>query len=139
VRSSSLHYFEGDDSLAAGRVTFPYGPAAASDPAGRCAAVVMYRHQLAVLPAMLPGDEGGGGFGGDAEAGSVELEAAAVGNSYVDNLGKIGIKEVSDAQGRDGAGGWVVVLGGGPEGAGCGAPGTASQQVGRQAGQRRAA
>ena len=63
------------------------------DPEGRCAALLLYRHQLAVLPAvaseaaalgMAPGDEGGGA-----------PAAAALGNSYVDDLGRAGIKEVS--------------------------------------------
>lgn len=92
---SSLHYFEGDASLKAGRTLFPYPPLAATggwggkwgldhtcalmpmrfrrtapslapthslclpaappthaDPQGRCGAVVFFRHQLAVLPAV---------------------------------------------------------------------------------------
>ena len=99
-------------------------------PQGRCAAVVLYRHQLAVLPALrveddsaglsylgfptgtpgipkalfstgrgsngdlkgVPGlPEDGGGPLGPAAGGSA---AATLGNSYVDNLAKAGIKEV---------------------------------------------
>ena len=111
-----------------------------ADPAGRCAAVLFFRHQLAVLPAVdsellalgiagteeellgLPGAEAaadaaarapasatgssgpsagaaqggtaGAAAGGAATAGPAAEGAAAVGNSYVDNLGKAGIKEV---------------------------------------------
>ncbi len=72
-----------------------------ADPLGRCGAVLMFRHQLAVLPAVdsellalgIAGEAEGqqdGGQGGQGGAGG----AAAVGNSYVDNLGKAGIKEV---------------------------------------------
>lgn len=32
LRSSSLHYFEGDAGLRAGHTVFPYGPRAVSDP-----------------------------------------------------------------------------------------------------------
>jgi hypothetical protein len=61
---------------------------------GRCAAVLMFRHQLAILPAM----------GLDADELVLEEQAAAegvttaatVGNSYVINLAKMGIKEVLD-------------------------------------------
>ncbi|KAL4424540.1 hypothetical protein ABPG77_010120 [Micractinium sp. CCAP 211/92] len=101
---SSLHFFEGDTSLKQGRSAFPYPPLAATDPLGRCGAVLMFRHQLAVLPAVdsellalgIAGEAEGqqdGGQGGQGGAGG----AAAVGNSYVDNLGKAGIKEVRDA------------------------------------------
>ena len=77
-----------------------------ADPLGRCGAVVMFRHQLAVLPAVdyellalgivggeaeeagMPGAAGGGPTAAPA------VPAVAVGNSYVDNLGKSGVKEV---------------------------------------------
>jgi len=32
LRSSSLHYFEGDAALRGGRTVFPYGPRAVADP-----------------------------------------------------------------------------------------------------------
>jgi hypothetical protein len=96
---------------------------------GRCAAVVMYRHQLAVLPAMreddsavlpffgwpelaegapangpgshpraeLPGGAGSGsGSGPFGPGGPPPAVAATLGNSYVDNLAKAGIKEVRE-------------------------------------------
>jgi cleavage and polyadenylation specificity factor subunit 1 len=105
---SSLHYFEGDESLKAGRQAFPRPPIAVTDPAGRCAAVVMLRHQLAVLPAtesesasLGMGDDPyalGANFGtGSAAAAAGETVAAALGNSYVDNLSKMNIREVRDA------------------------------------------
>lgn len=67
---------------------------------GRCAAVLMFHTQLALLPAMetegleldLMMDEGEGAEGpGGATA---ELVSATVGNSYVVNLAKMGIKKV---------------------------------------------
>jgi cleavage and polyadenylation specificity factor subunit 1 len=105
---SSLHYFEGDESLKAGRQAFPRPPIAVTDPAGRCAAVVMLRHQLAVLPAtesesaaLGMGDDPyalGANFGaGSAAAAAGETVAAALGNSYVDNLSKMHIREIRDA------------------------------------------
>lgn len=131
---SSLHYFEGDESLKSGRKVFPRPPLVVTDPAGRCAAVVMFRHQLAVLPAVesetaalgvVGADEvndyiykgGGDSRGGDGVAASggqrdkMSDEAfhretksmkssdtvATVGNSYVDNLSKLGIRDVRDA------------------------------------------
>lgn len=105
---SSLHYFEGDESLKAGRQAFPRPPIAVTDPAGRCAAVVMLRHQLAVLPAtesesaaLGMGDDPyalGANFGtGSAAAAAGEMVAAALGNSYVDNLSKMNIREIRDA------------------------------------------
>jgi cleavage and polyadenylation specificity factor subunit 1 len=105
---SSLHYFEGDESLKAGRQAFPRPPIAVTDPAGRCAAVVMLRHQLAVLPAtesesaaLGMGDDPyalGANFGiGSAAAAAGETVAAALGNSYVDNLSKMNIREIRDA------------------------------------------
>lgn len=105
---SSLHYFEGDESLKGGRQAFARPPLVVTDPMGRCAAVVMLRHQLAVLPATesesaalgMVGDDpyapganfGGGGlnFG----IGSGHTVAAAVGNAYVDNLSKMNIREI---------------------------------------------
>lgn len=105
---SSLHYFEGDESLKAGRQAFPRPPIAVTDPAGRCAAVVMLRHQLAVLPAtesesaaLGMGDDPyalGANIGtGSAAAAAGETVAAALGNSYVDNLSKMNIREIRDA------------------------------------------
>lgn len=106
---SSLHYFEGDESLKAGRQAFPRPPVAVTDPAGRCAAVVMLRHQLAVLPAtesessaLGMGDDPyalGANFGAGSAAAVAagETVAAALGNSYVDNLSKMNIREIRDA------------------------------------------
>ena len=92
---SSLHYFEGDESLKAGRTAFPVPPLALADPAGRCAALLMLRHQLGVLPSMESEAAALGVEGGEGGEGSEGGGAATVGNSYVDNLGKLGIKEVS--------------------------------------------
>ena len=74
---------------------------------GRCAAVLMFNTQLALLPAMEtegleldlvvddPYGEGPeGGPGGPAG----ELVSATVGNSYVINLAKAGIKQVGSVQ-----------------------------------------
>ncbi len=36
--TSSLHYFEGDTALRAGRTVFPQGPLAVTDPLVRCLA-----------------------------------------------------------------------------------------------------
>ena len=64
----------------------------------------MFRHQLAVLPAVDSELLALGIVGGEAEEGPAAAgggptavaaaPAAAVGNSYVDNLGKSGVKEV---------------------------------------------
>eukprot|EP00850_Spirogloea_muscicola_P019364 SM000189S04081 [mRNA] locus=s189:256703:264318:+ [translate_table: standard] len=69
----SLHYYEGDEwqSLKRGHERFPRGPIARADPLGRCAAVLLFRCQLALFRAanpslglgLLPGEEepvGGG-------------------------------------------------------------------------------
>lgn len=97
---TSLHYFEGDESLKGGRAVFPRPPLVVSDPAGRCAAVLMFRHQLGVLPAM-ESDAAALGFalddlygGGSSGGGAAATATATVGNSYVDNLSKMGIREV---------------------------------------------
>lgn len=50
LATSSMHYFEGDASLKEGREVFPRPPQILGDAAGRFAAMVMYGHQLAVLP-----------------------------------------------------------------------------------------
>lgn len=71
---------------------------------GRCAAVLFYGHQLAVLPAVgsdapdLGDDDlfsgGGTGGGGDGNGGVGAGVAAAVANSYVVDLSAQGIREV---------------------------------------------
>lgn len=66
------------------------------DPEGRCAAVIMYRHQLAVLPAMKDTDV----FPTTAATSvpspvNTVASTTIVGNSYVDNLGFF--REVRDA------------------------------------------
>ncbi len=71
---------------------------------GRCAAVLFYGHQLAVLPAVgsdapdLGDDDlcsgGGTGGGGDGNGGAGAGVAAAVANSYVVDLSAQGIREV---------------------------------------------
>lgn len=61
---------------------------------GRCAAVIMFRHQMAVLPAMESEEAIFGMLPEDEEAGAAH---GAIGNSYVDNLAKVGIREVMDA------------------------------------------
>ena len=59
-----------------------------------CVAQVLELLTQSVLPAMslVPGNAGGWGW----------AVAVAVGNSYVDNLGKAGIKEVSEGAGKSG-------------------------------------
>lgn len=107
LEPTSLHYFESDVSLRTGRVCFPSPPFCATDPEGRCAAVIMFRHQMAILPGIeaLGNDEMG--LFGDPDPSSVgegELErleqsipTASVGNSYIDNLGKVGVRDIRDA------------------------------------------
>ncbi|KAG2481891.1 hypothetical protein HYH03_019150, partial [Edaphochlamys debaryana] len=91
LRTSSLHCFEGDPAaLREGRQVAAMPPRVATDPAGRCAAVVFAFCQLALLPAL--------------EADSLELSAGGgagaaptVGNAYLLNLSKMmGIREVRD-------------------------------------------
>ncbi|MEW5299110.1 MAG: hypothetical protein WDW36_002156 [Sanguina aurantia] len=105
IRTTSLHSFEGDPALTQGRVTFAVPPRVATDPAGRCAAVVMFQHQMALLPALevdqldlLIGASAGDPddiTGGDP---SLLQGSSGVGNSYVVNLAKmLGIHEVRDA------------------------------------------
>ena len=90
--TTSLHYFESDVSLKAGRACFPSPPFCTVDPDGRCAAVIMYRHQMAILPATKDSSL----FPSDAAESTVEIiSAAVVGNSYVDNLGLV--RDVRDA------------------------------------------
>ncbi|KAL0047613.1 hypothetical protein WJX82_007762 [Trebouxia sp. C0006] len=104
IHTSSLHYFEGDPSLRMGRTVFPMGPKVVTDPQGRCAAVLIFHTQLALLPAMetegleldlMMDDPYGEGVEGPGRA-STELVSATVGNSYVVNLAKMGIKKVRD-------------------------------------------
>lgn len=114
--ATSLHYFEGDPALKAGRRLFPMAPKAVTDPLGRAAAMLMFRHQLAVLPAVganvldmlvrravcvcgcgdmsaqQEADEEG-----DAERSTAKHTVAAVGNSYVINVAKQQIKDVRTA------------------------------------------
>ena len=70
---------------------------------GRCAAVLMFHTQLALLPAMetegleldlMMDDPYGEGVEGPGGA-PAELVSATVGNSYVVNLAKMGIKQVA--------------------------------------------
>lgn len=103
IESSSLHYFESDVSLKTGRVCFPSPPFTAVDPSGRCAAVIMFRHQMAILPAtealeedvlgLYEEDEGDE----NEEKASDKVSMAAVGNSYVDNLSTVGVRDIRDA------------------------------------------
>eukprot|EP00887_Chlorella_sp_A99_P001781 scaffold19.g1781.t1 len=106
--ASGLHYFEGDASLKAGRTVFPNPPLAVADPLGRCAAVVMLRHQLVVLPAVAseaaalgiasPRSPGAAGLlGPELLEGELAPGSATLANSYVDNLAQSGIKEIRDA------------------------------------------
>lgn len=69
---------------------------------GRCAALLMFHTQLALLPAMetegleldlMMDDPYGEGVEG-ARGAPAELVSATVGNSYVVNLAKMGIKQV---------------------------------------------
>ena len=88
LKTTSLHFFEGDHSLTVGRSVFPYGPRAAADPQGRCACLLSYANQLALLPAMDTEHIDAGQDHG------ASTPAATVGNSYVLHLGKMGIQEV---------------------------------------------
>lgn len=92
IESSSLHYFESDLSLKTGRVCFPSPPFTAVDPQGRCAAVIMFRHQMAILPATESLED-------DIYEGEEKHSdtAAAVGNSYLDNLSTVGVRDIRDA------------------------------------------
>jgi len=92
--TTSLHYFEGDVSLKTGRACFPMPPFCAVDPDGRCAAVIMYRHQMAILPAMKDSSLYPSLIHEDMTE-NVMTSTAVVGNSYVDNLGLV--REVRDA------------------------------------------
>ena len=103
---SSLHYFESDVSLKTGRLCFPSPPFLAVDPQGRCAAVLMFRHQLAILPGTASEydtlgilEEAEVEPNKEQKTNSAEnnIRTAAVGNSYLDNLGKIGVRDVRDA------------------------------------------
>ncbi|CAD7702900.1 unnamed protein product [Ostreobium quekettii] len=90
LKTTSLHFFEGDHSLTVGRSVFPYGPRVAADPQGRCACLLSYANQLALLPAMDTEHIDAGHDHG------ASTSAATVGNSYVLHLGKMGIQEVRD-------------------------------------------
>lgn len=70
---------------------------------GRCAAVLMFHTQLALLPAMetegleldlMMDDPYGEGLEGGPAGPAGELVSATVGNSYIVNLAKTGIKQV---------------------------------------------
>ncbi|EFJ51734.1 hypothetical protein VOLCADRAFT_87503 [Volvox carteri f. nagariensis] len=53
LRTSSLHYFEGDPGVQReGRIAVPLPPRVVTDPAGRCAAMSFCFSQLALLPAL---------------------------------------------------------------------------------------
>ncbi|WPT15031.1 Cleavage and polyadenylation specificity factor subunit 1 [Picochlorum sp. SENEW3] len=103
LEPSSLHYFESDVSLRTGRVCFPSPPSCATDPEGRCAAVIMFRHQMAILPAIEPLGSDEMGLFGDPDPSSIgerqeqSVPTASVGNSYIDNLGKVGVRDIRDA------------------------------------------
>jgi len=103
---SSLHYFESDVSLKTGRLCFPSPPFLAVDPQGRCAAVIMFRHQLAILPGtaseydtlgILEAEADPSGGQEQTNCPEKNVRTAAVGNSYLDNLGKVGVRDVRDA------------------------------------------
>ena len=97
---SSLHYFESDVSLKMGRECFPMPPFAVTDPEGRSAAVIMFRHQTAFLPTASSTEFDTFGIVDDGDDANIESRrnaCAAVGNSYVDNLGKLGVRDIRDA------------------------------------------
>ena len=97
LKVSSLHSFEGDPSLRAGRAAAP-PPRLAADPLGRCAAAVVFGRHAAVLPALEADaleaallarhDSGGAGSGGAAAAAAATRPAAVLGNSYLIDLAK---------------------------------------------------
>ena len=104
LQASSLHYFESDVSLKAGRVCFPCPPCSLADPVGRCASVIMFRHQIAILPATESLESDAYGiFDDDNESLKEASEqngkqcVATVGNSYIDNLGAAGVRDIRDA------------------------------------------
>lgn len=93
LRTASLHSFESDPSLRGGREAFAAPPRVLADPLGRCAAVVMFDHQLALLPAASP--SAGGGIGG-----SARLKSSLMINlAKLDKVGAggAGVQEVREA------------------------------------------
>lgn len=93
LRTSSLHYYEDDMALRESRTTFVYPPRVVTDPQGRCAAVALYSHHLALLPARdsdileaVLGEQGPQGAN----------SSARLTTSYPVNLTRMGIQEVRD-------------------------------------------
>lgn len=114
LRSGSLHSFEADPALREGcacgaplpgqpgsaQVVLPPPPRVAADPAGRCAAALVYGRQLALLPAMQADvmDQ----LLQDSASGKGAPRPASVGNSYVVGLAKApGLRLGSDGAVRD--------------------------------------
>lgn len=116
--TGSLHSWEGDPALQGGRSVFPRGPRALTDPQvpflpmhmhshsmylpanqrsarigmqGRCAAVVLFNHHLALLPST-----GADSLEAVVAGGSLS-RASTLGGSYTLNLARLGVKEVRDA------------------------------------------
>eukprot|EP00884_Botryococcus_braunii_P001192 jgi/Botrbrau1/11073/Bobra.0302s0015.1 len=94
IATTSMHYFEGDLDLLHGHTVFPLPPRVITDPQGRCAAVVMFRKEVALLPAM----------GLETLDLLVDKRSAArsglpttVGNSYYLSLRQLNIIDIRDA------------------------------------------
>ncbi|CAG9466891.1 unnamed protein product [Pedinophyceae sp. YPF-701] len=106
LRTTSLHRFDGNIALKQARAAFPHGVRVRCDPLGRCAAVIMFDSQLALVPAF--------GKEGDDEdlvlglAGGAQVDAKGAGaragdrgavmcdRSYVLDLGRLGVTNVRD-------------------------------------------
>ena len=87
IVSSSLHSFDSKQLPTGGRTLFPRPEITRAEPSGRCAAVLLLKSYLAVLPAV----DASAKLGIACVAG-----AAAVGNSFVIDLASMGIKTVRD-------------------------------------------
>jgi cleavage and polyadenylation specificity factor subunit 1 len=50
LKTIALHFYEGDQKLSEGRIQWRTRPKVVVDPTQRCAAMVLYDHQLVVIP-----------------------------------------------------------------------------------------
>eukprot|EP00200_Dunaliella_tertiolecta_P007602 CAMPEP_0202380718 /NCGR_PEP_ID=MMETSP1127-20130417/30588_1 /ASSEMBLY_ACC=CAM_ASM_000462 /TAXON_ID=3047 /ORGANISM="Dunaliella tertiolecta, Strain CCMP1320" /LENGTH=233 /DNA_ID=CAMNT_0048979471 /DNA_START=52 /DNA_END=750 /DNA_ORIENTATION=+ len=105
LRTTSMHFFEGDPALRDGRKVFADPPRLLGDHQGRFAAMILYNHYLAVLPAIeadqfellasLPSTVTDPAdvlreITAQRSAGMPLGSAAALGNGYLLNLAKLG-------------------------------------------------
>ncbi|KAF5843827.1 hypothetical protein DUNSADRAFT_5064 [Dunaliella salina] len=127
LRTTSMHYFEGDPALRDGRKVFADPPRLLGDLQGRFAAMILYNHYLAILPAIeadqfellasLPSTVTDPTdvlheITAQRSAGMPLGSAAALGNGYLLNLAKLGGGSGASHQG----GARVLGSGGGPGG-----------------------